>query len=105
MCRCPECKKCRGEGTGCWSERVAQGDGSLIRTLCDFGYAYPRRRHGGRSILGMRTSIQTTHEQSGLVAEGLVARARWVWYGIRPIWWRSCWGLRVSGLENLPKNG
>src|SRR5881394_3407540 len=39
------------------------------------------------------------------LVEGLVSLARWVWYGMRPIWWRSCWGLRVSGLENLPRSG
>jgi len=56
-------------------------------------------------IEGMSTSTRTNDQERGLVAEGLVARARWVWYGMRPIWWRSWWGLRVSGLENLPKNG
>src|ERR1051325_2108229 len=50
----------------------------------------------------MNTSHEMADERLG---EGLVARARLVWYGIRPIWWRSCWGLRVSGLENLPKRG
>src|SRR5215212_6846378 len=35
----------------------------------------------------------------------LVWAAREFWYGMRPIWWRSYWGLRVSGLENLPGRG
>src|SRR5438045_5489320 len=50
----------------------------------------------------MNTAIRPMDERLG---EGLVNRARHVWYGMRPIWWRSCWGLRVSGLENLPKQG
>jgi 1-acyl-sn-glycerol-3-phosphate acyltransferase len=50
----------------------------------------------------MYTSTDLINEQLG---EGLVSRAREFWYGMRPIWWRSYWGLRVSGLENLPKRG
>jgi len=41
----------------------------------------------------------------GLLGNEMVARAREFWYGVRPIWWRGCWGLSVSGLENLPKHG
>jgi 1-acyl-sn-glycerol-3-phosphate acyltransferase len=42
---------------------------------------------------------------AGRVPEPLVSGAREFWYGMRPIWWRNYWGLRVSGLENLPKRG
>ena len=51
---------------------------------------------------GMATSIQTTDRQMG---QGWVSSARQAWYGMRPIWWRNYWGLRVSGLENLPASG
>src|SRR3954462_13069067 len=50
----------------------------------------------------MTTSIETTDRQMG---QGWMCSARHAWYGMRPIWWRNFWGLRVSGLENLPKNG
>jgi len=50
----------------------------------------------------MNTSTATIDRELG---EGLVSRAREFWYGMRPIWWKSCWGLRVTGLENLPKTG
>src|SRR5947207_1826757 len=56
-------------------------------------------------IEGMNTAISTIEQTNRQLAEPIVARARRVWYGFRPIWWRSCWGLRVSGLENLPKQG
>ncbi len=42
---------------------------------------------------------------AGRVPEPLVSGAREFWYGMRPIWWRNYWGLRVSGLENLPRRG
>src|SRR5947207_2382087 len=56
-------------------------------------------------IEGMNTAISTIEQTNRQLAEPIVARARRVWYGFRPIWWRSCWGLRVAGLENLPKSG
>jgi len=51
--------------------------------------------------LGMISTIPTTNDTT----DGLVTRAREFWYGIRPVWWSTYWGLRVSGLENLPKHG
>src|SRR6267143_6769261 len=85
---------------------------------------YSGRRHGGRSYGGMNTNNRIIGPEvrelayagaatpplprvarNELLADGMMARAREFWYGVRPIWWRSCWGLRVSGLENLPKSG
>src|SRR5688572_22567111 len=51
--------------------------------------------------LSMTTTIPTTDA----AMDGLVSRAREFWYGMRPIWWKSYWGLKAKGLENLPKPG
>jgi len=50
----------------------------------------------------MTTTIQTIDRQMG---QRLVWGARQAWYGMRPLWFRSYWGLKVSGLDNLPKCG
>ncbi len=56
-------------------------------------------------LRGMTTTIPIVAAANEQAGEVLVARARRVWYGMRQIWWRGYWGLRVSGLENLPQRG
>jgi len=57
--------------------------------------------------LALNTRSVSVHE---FVADGQTRStafdyARRFWYAIRRCWWMGYWGLRVAGLENVPRRG
>lgn len=81
------------------------GGGKHVIPEIYIAYGEYCRRHGSRCVLGMTTTTLARQVRLEDSREAWVAQARQVWYGIRPLWWRGYWGLRVCGLENLPKSG